>query len=240
MIPLKDRIPSRTIPYVNYIIIGISVIVFLFEVMLPDRIFAKFLFEFGIVPARYFYPSFNIPVPFHPVLSFFTSMFIHGGWLHIILNMWFLYVFGDNVEDAFGHFKYLLFYIGAGLTGGIIHTLFSYNSQLPSVGASGAIAGVMAAYLFLYPFSRIFTLIPIFIIPFFVEIPAFIFVGWWIFLQLFSGTLSIGRVNTGGVAWWAHIGGFLGGTLLFFLFKKKGWLNLLKEKRRGEDIDIEL
>jgi hypothetical protein len=146
-----------------------------------------------------------------------TSMFLHGGFLHILGNMWFLYIFGDNIEDRLGHIRYLIFYIFCGLAAGLIHLLTNWDSQIPTIGASGAISGVMGAYLLLYPRARILTLIPIFFFFQFLEIPAFIFLGYWLFLQLFSASLT--PSNVGGIAFWAHIGGFLAGLIFLKIFE---------------------
>ena len=143
-------------------------------------------------------------------------MFLHGGFLHIIRNMWFLYIFGDNIEDRLGHIRYLVFYLFCGVAAGLVHLFTNWNSNIPTIGASGAISGVMGAYLLLYPRSRILTLIPIFFFFQFVEIPAFIFLGFWLLLQLFSASLT--PRNVGGIAFWAHIGGFVAGLIFIKIF----------------------
>jgi membrane associated rhomboid family serine protease len=155
-------------------------------------------------------------------LPLFTCMFLHGGWLHIIGNMWYLWIFGDNVEDRVGHAKFFIFYILCGFLSGLTHALMNQNSGVPTVGASGAIAGVMGAYIILYPRAKIWTLIPIFFFVQFYEIPAFIFRGFWVLMQLLIGAFS-GNMGplSGGVAWWAHIGGFAAGAILIFVFRKR-------------------
>src|SRR6185295_4203448 len=152
-----------------------------------------------------------------------TAMFLHGGWLHLIGNMWYLWIFGDNIEDRLGHVTYLLFYLLCGLGAGIVHTFFNAESVLPSVGASGAIAGVLGAYVISYPFARVVTLVPIFIFVQIIEIPALIVLGFWFVMQLFTGTAALATTsaNNGGVAWWAHIGGFVIGIILVSIFPRK-------------------
>ena len=227
MIPLRDNIPHRHPPLMTWLIILINGLVFAFELSLPSSQIKAFFDLFGIVPARYFHRedlSGVGPLPFPTYWPLFTSMFLHGGWLHIIGNMWFLYLFGDNVEDRMGHFRFLLFYLLAGLCAGVVHILTNAGSTMATIGASGAIAGVMGAYFVLYPRARVITLIPIFFYPMFIEIPAVVFLLFWFLTQLLSGGLALAEgANVGGIAWWAHIGGFVAGTLLQFLFvRSKG------------------
>jgi membrane associated rhomboid family serine protease len=216
MIPLRDAIPSRNFPVTNTVIIALNVLVFLWEMMQGPRLEEAF-FLFGVVPARYSDPQlashFTMAQQWAP---FLTSMFLHGGFLHIIGNMWFLYIFGDNIEDRLGHIRYLLFYLLCGILAGMVHLLTNWESRIPTVGASGAISGVMGAYLVLHPRARILTLIPIFFFIQFFEIPAFVFLGYWFLLQLLSA--GSGRAEVGGVAFWAHIGGFVSGIVLLKLF----------------------
>jgi membrane associated rhomboid family serine protease len=148
----------------------------------------------------------------YAVFPFFTSMFLHGGWLHLLGNMLYLYIFGDNVEDALGHVRYLLFYLACGVAASVTHLALNLDSVVPTVGASGAIAGVLGAYFLLYPKAKVLTLLPIFIFIQIVEIPAFLFLGFWFLLQFISGTVASASQNAGGVAWWAHIGGFAAGA----------------------------
>jgi membrane associated rhomboid family serine protease len=178
--------------------------------------------RYGVVPAAVFSPGSGLTMGAIAV-SFFTSMFLHGGWLHLIGNMWYLWIFGDNVEDRLGHFTYLVFYLLCGLGAGIVHTILNYNVDLPSIGASGAIAGVLGAYVVSYPFARVQTVIPIFIFIQIIEIPALIVLGFWFVMQFFYGatTLASATGNTGGVAWWAHVGGFVIGMILVPLFPRK-------------------
>lgn len=224
MIPIRDIIPRREFPFVNYSIIVINILIFLYEVSLPEGLLNDFFYLFGLVPARFSHPEwayFN-GLYIDNYWPFFTNMFLHGSWFHLISNIWTLFIFGDNVEDRLGHFKYLIFYILSGLAASITHFIFNIDSTIPAIGASGAIAGVMGAYLIMFPYSRIVTLIPIFIIPFFIEIPAIIYLGIWFYTQIVSGTFSLmANQNAAGIAWWAHIGGFVFGMIAHIIFKKK-------------------
>ena len=216
MIPIRDTVPSKTYPVVNTTIIGINLLVFMVELMQGPAM-NKFVYIYGLVPARYSVPAISAYFsPGQQLFSLFSFMFLHGGWLHLIGNMWFLYIFGNNVEDNLGPGRYLFFYLLCGFLSGLFHLLFNLGSNVPTIGASGAIAGVMGAYILLYPRSKILTLIPIFIFPWFIEIPAFFFLGFWFLFQIFSATRSSGAM--GGVAWWAHVGGFVCGMILLKIF----------------------
>jgi rhomboid family protein len=209
-IPLKDLNPRRSYPIVNNTLILVNIIVFFYQFSLPPHAFKAFITEYATVPARFpAWASGNAPfeVAFLPLL---TSMFLHAGIAHIAGNMLFLWIFGDNVEDFFGHFFYLLFYLFCGIGSGLIHVFFNLHSGLPALGASGAISGVMGAYLILYPRSRVLTLIFVFLVP----VPAVIILGYWFVLQFLAGLSSLGVQATGGVAVWAHVGGFLIGMLI--------------------------
>lgn len=217
MIPIKDTIPRRTYPFVTLALIAVNGLVFLFELALPERALGDLVSLFGLVPARYSHPEWAVTfgLPLDTYWPFLTNLFLHGGWLHLIGNMWFLYLFGDNVEDRLGHFRYCLFYLLSGVAANVVHFLANVNSTMPVIGASGAIAGVMGAYLRLFPAARIVTLVPVLFFPFFFEIPAVFFMLFWFFLQVFSGAASLAVQGTGGgIAWWAHIGGFAVGFLL--------------------------
>lgn len=221
MIPLRDANPSRTTPLVNYSIILICIAVFLNELMLGRHLEA-FLFQFGLVPAKVTHPEIRHHFSFtEQLLPFFSSMFLHGGWLHLIGNMWVLYIFGDNVESELGHGRYALFYLLCGFAAAAIQVITNPSSNVPTIGASGAIGGVMGAYFLLYPKARILTLIPIFFFFSLIEVPAYVFLGFWFLLQFFSGTFSlISRTEQySGIAWWAHVGGFLGGVVLLYVFR---------------------
>jgi hypothetical protein len=217
MIPIRDMVGSRTVPVVNYAFIGLNVLAYLWQVAQGPRLEEVF-FLYGIVPQRYSDPALAARFSdLQQALPFLTSMFLHGGLMHILGNMWFLYVFGDNVEDTLGHGRYLLFYLLSGLAAGVAHLLINWGSRIPTIGASGAISGVMGAYLLLHPRARILTLIPIVFFFQFVEVPAFIFLGLWLLMQFFSASLTRGDV--GGVAWWAHIGGFAAGMVVLKLLQ---------------------
>lgn len=221
MIPLRDTNPHRTTPFINYIIIGGNVIIFLFQFLLSKH-YEQIIYTFGIVPVRLMTDVQTFNFDTMTFLPLFTSMFMHGGWLHLIGNMLFLYVFGDNIEDRLGHLRYLLFYLLAGLGAAFTQIFINPVSQIPMVGASGAIAGVLGAYVLLFPTARILTLIPIFFFIQLVELPAYLFLGIWFIMQLVSGMLSLGiGADAGGVAWWAHIGGFATGAVLLFIFKRR-------------------
>jgi hypothetical protein len=216
MIPIRDAIRSKNFPAVNFTIIGLNIIAFLWQLAQGPHL-QEALYLYGIVPLRYHDPALSIHfTTFQQYLPFLTSMFLHGGFLHIIMNMWFLYIFGDNIEDRLGHIRYLIFYLFCGVAAGVVHLFTNWNSNIPTIGASGAISGIMGAYLLLYPRSRIMTLIPIFFFFQFVEIPAFIFLGYWILIQLFSASLT--PRNVGGIAFWAHIGGFITGLIFIKIF----------------------
>jgi len=216
MFPIRDTIPSKNYPVVNNTIIGINVILFLFEMSQGTNL-DRFIYIYGLVPARYSMPQISSYFTTgQQLLSWLSFMFLHGGFWHLLGNMWFLYIFGDNVEDRLGPFRYLVFYLLCGITSGLSHLLFNLHSNMPTIGASGAIAGVMGAYLILHPHSKILTLIPIIFIPWFIEIPAFFFLGFWFILQFLSAAGSHG--NIGGIAWWAHIGGFVFGIVFLKIF----------------------
>jgi len=220
MFPIRDTIPNRTFPVTTWLIIILCGIVFFFETTLPHKTLEKFIAFFGIVPVEYTKRHWH-GLPLIDYISFLTTMFLHGGWLHFLGNMWFLKIFGSKVEDRMGHRGFLVFYLISGILASVFYIYFSPRSSMPVIGASGAIAGVMGAYYVLFPGARILTLIPILIFPWFVEIPAFFFLGWWFLIQLFSGSLSLALPNAGGgVAWWGHIGGFIAGIILVFFFKK--------------------
>ncbi len=217
MIPIRDMNPTRRRPVVTYALIAINLVVFLGEYALGSDSMQRITYRFGVVPNMLLHSG-------HPGswVTPLTSMFMHGGWLHVLGNMWFLHVFGDNVEDALGRVRYLLFYFACGLAAVAAQVAIDPYSQVPMVGASGAIAGVLAGYVMLFPRQRVLTLVPIFFI-FFVEIPAVFFIFVWFGYQLLMGFTAIGSLdrNMGGVAFFAHIGGFLAGLLLVRLLRQK-------------------
>ncbi len=218
MIPIRDTTPSKTVPVVNNTLIGINVVFFLVQ-LAQGPAQDHFVYLYGLVPAKFSNPEIAAYFSFgQQILSLFTFMFLHGGFIHLIGNMWSLFIFGDNVEDRLGSVRYLAFYLLCGLASGMTHLLFNIHSNIPTIGASGAIAGVMGAYFVLYPSSRILTLIPIIFIPWFVEIPAFFFLGLWLLLQILNAAGSSGEA--GGIAWWAHIGGFAFGIVFLKLLDR--------------------
>src|SRR5580700_7221587 len=212
-----DSVPSRSVPVVTRTLILINVVMFFFELALPQETLEQVFYLFGIVPARFAHPNWAARVGF-PVNDYWpllTHQFLHGGWLHIIGNMWTLWIFGDNVEDRMGPLRFAIFYLICGSIAGVTQMLTNPDSVVPSVGASGAIAGVLGAYLLFFPTARLIVLIPILFFPFFFELPAVIFLAIWFFIQLFSGTAMLANPGqVGGIAFWAHVGGFIAGMLL--------------------------
>lgn len=224
MFPIRDSVPRVHVPYAVYGIILLNTIVFLLTVNLSERDMALVFHIFGVVPLRFSDVALAAQMGYPPdgYWAFLTYMFLHGSWLHFIINMWTLWIFADNIEDVMGPWRFLAFYILSGLAALVVHMAFNLSSNIPVVGASGAIAGVMGAYFLLYPHSRVLTVIPIIIIPFIVEIPAIIYLGIWFLTQFVSGVASFVTAKSGGIAWWAHAGGFLAGLILLPLFRQKG------------------
>jgi membrane associated rhomboid family serine protease len=224
MIPIRDTIPSKNMPVVTWALILTNVLVFFVELTMPPPVLEAFFYYFGIVPARYSHPEWAVWVglPVDDYWPFLTSMFLHGGWLHIIGNMWTLWIFGDNVEDRMGPIRYLAFYLACGVAAGLVHFFTNLNSTIPTVGASGAIAGVLGAYFLQFPRARIITLVPVFFFfPLFIEVPAVTYLGFWALSQIFSGAVSLALPeDVGGVAFWAHVGGFIAGAVFHPLFLK--------------------
>ena len=222
MIPLKDMTPRRSFPLMTLLLIAANIAVFIHQISLPPRAADAFIMTYGLIPAKISMAlagrHYTLAQALVPLL---TCMFLHGGWLHIIGNMWFLWIFGANVEDRLGALPFLLFYLVCGIGSGVTQAAFSWGSKIPSLGASGAISGVLGAYIIFFPGSRILTLIPLFIIFFTARIPAVIFIGLWFLVQFLSGLGSMGAVNSGGVAWWAHVGGFLMGMILALGLKRR-------------------
>ena len=211
MIPLRDVIPSRTVPFLTVTIIVLNALAWFYELGLPREELPVFLRQYGVVPA-YFAPA-----------TIVSSMFLHGSWSHVLGNMWYLWIFGDNVEDRMGHFRFLVFYLLCGIVAGLSQILIDPTSTLPTIGASGAIAGVMGAYFVLYPQSRVLTLIPLIIFWEIVELPAIFLLGFWFLMQLFSAGAIAATANSqaGGVAFMAHVAGFVTGLIGVFLFRKR-------------------
>ncbi len=216
MFPLRDTVRSRTFPLVNYGLIAANVLVFIFQSSLSPRALEQFMGFFALTPA-----NLSLAAPW-TWLTLFSSMFMHGSWFHLISNMWMLYIFGDNVEDRMGSGRFLVFYLLAGLAAAFAQVAVMPDSQIPTVGASGAIAGVLGAYFLLYPHARVITFIPVFILPWLIQVPAILYLGVWFLSQLSSGLLSLGAAGQfGGIAWWAHIGGFVFGLILVHLFTRR-------------------
>ena len=210
MIPLRDVIPSRTTPFVTVGFIGLNTAAFLFELSLPEERLELVLRRYGVVPALLSWPT------------LITSMFLHGGWLHFLGNMLYLWIFGDNVEDRLGHFRFVAFYLLCGVVAALAQVVMRPDSLIPTIGASGAIAGVMGAYLVMYPHSRVLTLVPFIVFWDLIEIPAVFFLGIWFLMQLFSGVGSLAvTADTGGVAFWAHVAGFMAGLMGVFVFRRR-------------------
>ncbi len=230
MIPIRDTIPSQSFPAVTVGLICVNAIVFIVELNLDPRGLDQLFRLWGIVPLRFTHPRLDVNY-----LTLLSSIFLHGGWMHVIGNMWSLWIFGDNVEDRMGRVGFLTFYILSGLAAGIVHIATNPTSPVPTVGASGAIAGVMGAYLLLFPYSRVVTIIPIFIFFQLIEVPAIIFLGIWFAIQLFSGTVSLATSgpNAGGVAWWAHIGGFVIGVLWALPLRRRSRTAISERRQRS-------
>ncbi|TVQ00883.1 MAG: rhomboid family intramembrane serine protease [Planctomycetaceae bacterium] len=240
MIPIRDSIPSTHTPFVNYAMILLCGMAFFAQVSSDDG-GQRIIERYGMVPLRLTDPAAVAAIPIqeqiatplgmivqermqvlapsaiNPWMTILTCMFLHGGWMHFLGNMWFLFIFGDNVEDRFGHLGYLLLYLGTGIAAAVSHWATDMNSPIPTIGASGAIAGVMGAYALLYPHARVMTVLPIFIFLHFFVLPAPVFLGIWFVFQMVSG-VAAGSGST-GVAWWAHIGGFIAGALLALVVK---------------------
>jgi membrane associated rhomboid family serine protease len=211
MIPLRDSQPSYSKPLVTVSLIAVNVLIFLYQLSLDSFSLNQFIASFGLIPSR-----------LRPE-ALVTSMFLHGGWMHVIGNMWFLWIYGDNVEDTLGHAKYLLFYVLCGVAAGLVHMVFNADSRIPTIGASGAIAGVMGAYVVKFPRSRIVTLVPVFFFLTTFEIPASVILVYWFVVQFFSGfwTMGASHLSQGGVAWFAHVGGFVAGILLIYVLRPR-------------------
>lgn len=220
MIPLRDNIRSKTFAYINWLLILVNVAVFTLMLKMPEGRLHSFVTNFAVIPNELMNRALS------ESFTLVSATFVHGGWMHIISNMLFLHIFGDNVEDRMGHFGYLFFYLLAGVLANGTQALFTPTSMIPLVGASGAIAGVLGAYFFYYPHSKVLTLIPLGFFSTIREIPAFFFLGIWFLLQTFNGTLSISqqmvtKQSMGGVAWWAHAAGFIWGLLLSPIFGRR-------------------
>src|SRR6266481_7401269 len=224
MFPIKDSVPSHSVPVVTRALILINVLVFFFELMLPPQSVEQIFYLFGIVPARFTHPDWAASVGF-PIDNYWpllTHQFLHGGWFHIIANMWTLWIFGDNVDDRMRPLRFVIFYLICGVLAAITQVLAIPDSIVPSVGASGAIAGILGAYLLFFPTARLIVLIPILFFPFFFELPLMIFLVFCFFIQLFSCTEMLANPGqVGGIAFWAHVGGFIASMLLCGFFVQR-------------------
>ena len=209
MFPLRDVIPSRTTPYITVTVILLNAVAWFFELSLPRDVLPDFLQLYGVVPAR-----------LHAV-TLVTSMFLHGSWMHVIGNMWYLWIFGDNIEDRMGHGRFIVFYLLCGIGAALGHIAMDPHSTLPTIGASGAIAGVMGAYVVFFPRSRVLTLVPLIVYYEIIEVPAFVLLGIWFLMQLFSaGAIAVtASTQSGGVAFAAHVAGFVMGVIAVFVFR---------------------
>jgi membrane associated rhomboid family serine protease len=222
MFPLRDTIPSRRLPIVLWLLVLANAGAFAYELALDDRTLETLIHRYGVVPQELRLSVQGFLDAPHGFLTLLTSQFLHGGWLHVIGNLWTLLIFGDNVEDRMGHRRFLVFYLLCGAVAGLAHVYFHPDSTVPTVGASGAIAGVMGAYFLLYPRARVVTLVPLLFYPLFVELPAFVFLGLWLASQILSGTAALTTPETaGGIAFLAHVGGFAAGFLLHRLFLRR-------------------
>ena len=223
MIPIRDTIRTPSFPLMNWLLIGANMLVFVFELSLSPQSLEQLIRFLGLTPQQLSLTQpwmiLNNPLP---LINLITHMFLHGGWVHFLSNMWVLYIFGDNVEGKMGHFRYLAFYLLCGIAAGLTQAIITPASTVPSIGASGAIAGVLGAYLVLFPRARVVTLVPIIFFFWFIEIPAIFYLGFWFVSQIFSGLMSLPTAGAvGGVAWWAHIGGFIFGIIIHRLFLKR-------------------
>ncbi|MBE0408175.1 MAG: rhomboid family intramembrane serine protease [Anaerolineales bacterium] len=225
MIPLRDNVPSKRFPVITWILILINVLIFIYTISLRPETQEQLVFTFGMVPARLNLGELQdlIQQP-GQMISLLTSQFLHANWFHLISNMWILFIFGDNVEDLMGKMRFILFYLLSGVAANFAHALALPNSQIPAVGASGAIAGVLGAYFLLFPHARVQTVLFVFIIPWFIQIPAVLYLGVWFILQISQGLIEVNQ-NVGGVAWWAHVGGFVFGLAAVHFFVRRNRLS---------------
>ena len=216
MFPLYDTIRSRKFPIINWTLIIGNGLAFYYEWQLSEAGLNRFIHSWGLVPSRLIADSAEAWV------TIFSSMFLHGGWFHLLSNMWVLVIFGDNIEERLGSVRYFIFYLLSGVAAALLEVYIQPGSSVPTIGASGAIAGVLGAYLIQFPRAKVASLVPIIFIFTIIEIPAVIFLGFWFLLQLFSGWLALQGTNAGGIAWWAHIGGFIFGMFMVPFFVRRG------------------
>lgn len=220
MIPYKDNIPCEHPAFFTWGLIAINAGIYLYTLSLSNGLLTELFYLHGLVPIRFTQPQWAefAGFPANNYWPFFSSMFLHSGGLHLLLNMWMLWIFGDNIEDRMGPVRFLLFYLLCGLVAGIVHLLTNPDSSVATVGASGAIAGVLGAYYVLYPFARIVVWVPILFLPIFIQVPAIAFLGFWVIFQIGQATAPDAGQGFADVAWWAHLGGFVTGLLLYRLF----------------------
>ena len=229
MLPIKSAVPVRYPPLATWSLIAINCVVFLFETSLSEAQLEEFLSQFALVPSH-----FSDPTEVADYLPFVSNMFLHGGWLHLILNMWTLWVFGPPVEDQFGWRLYLVFYLFCGVLASVTHVVFNPTSSIPALGASGAIAGILGCYMRLFPQARVIVMIPVIFIPLFFALPGAVFVGLWFLMQVLQATTSLFLASAGGsIAWWAHIGGFVGGFALASPLRSTARSNWLRHADQG-------
>ena len=215
MIPIQTTIPTRYPAFVTWTLITVNCLVFFVQLGLSPAELEEFFLHFALIPARYSLPSvYGSDLAPSDFVPFITMMFLHGGWLHLIMNMWMLWLFGPAIEDRLGHGSYFLFYLGCGIAASRVQMASDPYSVIPAVGASGAIAGVLGCTMSLFPVSRVIVVVPILFLPLFFEVYAAVFIGIWFLIQVFQGTVSLLAPTDGGVAWWAHIGGFVAGLLI--------------------------
>jgi membrane associated rhomboid family serine protease len=215
MFPIENAVPTRYPPLATWGLIATNCIAFLFQISLSPDELGIFLTRFALIPAQYFTPGFDTGLAPSSYLPFLTNIFLHGGWLHLIVNMWTLWLFGGTVEDRLGSARFLGLYLACGVLGSATHAFVHPDSNIPVLGASGAIAGVLGCYVRLFPWARLIAVVPVFFLPLFFEIPAIVFVGFWFLMQVLQGTTELFAPSAGtGVAVWAHIGGFLAGLAI--------------------------
>ena len=228
MIPLRDDNPAQRVPVMTRTLIVANVLAFLFELSQGEAM-QEFLRDWGVVPGRLFAAISDVTALPRELLTVFTSLFLHGGWLHLIGNMWYLWIFGDNVEDTMGPWRFLAFYLSAGFVAALLHSTVMPGSPIPTIGASGAIAGVLGAYALRFPRARVMTLIPIFFFFQVVAVPALVVLGIWFVFQFIAGAMSLGS-GSGGVAWWAHIAGFAYGFIVMGVFTRRQRAHVMEQQ----------
>ena len=228
MIPLRDDNPAQRVPVMTRTLIVANVLAFLFELSQGEAM-QEFLRDWGVVPGRLFAAISDVTALPRELLTVFTSLFLHGGWLHLIGNMWYLWIFGDNVEDTMGPWRFLAFYLSTGFVAALLHSTVMPGSPIPTIGASGAIAGVLGAYALRFPRARVMTLIPIFFFFQVVAVPALVVLGIWFVFQFIAGAMSLGS-GSGGVAWWAHIAGFAYGFIVMGVFTRRQRAHVMEQQ----------